>query len=69
MGLRNAIFVDQAPLQNRAPDWIIGSRGCYDAASLAALQAALHADMSAFADGAGVCSEQRAYECRRLSRR
>lgn len=51
-GLKSAVFVDQAPLQNKTDDWAIGSKGCYDAESLAALQAALHADMAAFADGA-----------------
>ncbi|KAJ1480155.1 Alpha/Beta hydrolase protein [Baffinella frigidus] len=28
------IFVDQAPLQNRVEGWTIGSKGCYDEASL-----------------------------------
>ena len=49
--LRRAVFVDQAPLQNSAPDWQCGSKGCYDAASLKKLQAALHTDMLAFAKG------------------
>jgi len=39
------LVVDQAPLQNRAPGWACGSKGCYDAESLARLQAALLADM------------------------
>uniref|UniRef100_A0A061R9M7 Non-heme chloroperoxidase n=1 Tax=Tetraselmis sp. GSL018 TaxID=582737 RepID=A0A061R9M7_9CHLO len=33
--LSGAVFVDQAPLQNRAEGWDLGSKGCYDAASLA----------------------------------
>jgi non-heme chloroperoxidase len=47
--------VDQAPLQNRAPGWALGSKGCFDAPSLARLQAALAADMPAFADGNAAC--------------
>lgn len=50
--LSKAIFVDQAPLQNTTSDWKTGSKGCYDGPSLARLQAALHADMDAFAKGA-----------------
>ena len=46
-----AVLVDQAPLQNRRPDWDLGSLGCYDAASYEALAAAVRRDMSAFADG------------------
>ena len=49
------VAVDQAPLQNRAPGWTCGSKGCYDAATLAALQAALAEDMGAFADGNAAC--------------
>jgi pimeloyl-ACP methyl ester carboxylesterase len=49
--LGGAVFVDQAPLQNRAPDWELGSRGCYDAASLAALQAELDRGLQGIADG------------------
>ena len=49
------VAVDQAPLQNAAPDWTLGSKGCYDARTLAALQAALRADMGAFADGNAAC--------------
>jgi len=49
------VVVDQAPLQNRAPGWACGSKGCYDADSLARLQAALLADMGAFADGNAAC--------------
>jgi hypothetical protein len=49
------VFVDQAPLQNRAPDWQLGSKGCFDAPSLARLQAALAADMRAFAAGNADC--------------
>ena len=32
--VKAGVFVDQAPLQNRAPDWELGSRGCYDVPSL-----------------------------------
>ena len=46
-----AVLVDQAPLQNRRPDWELGSLGCYDAASYEALAAAVRRDMSTFADG------------------
>lgn len=53
--LAGCVFVDQAPLQNRTPDWDLGSKGVYDAATLAALQAALRADMAAFADGNAAC--------------
>jgi hypothetical protein len=42
---------DQAPLQNRAPDWQLGSKGCYDAATLAALQKTLADNLEAVADG------------------
>ena len=49
------VAVDQAPLQNRAPGWACGSKGCYDAATLAALQAALLRDMGAFADDNAAC--------------
>lgn len=49
--LQRAVFVDQAPLQNVAPDWKSGSKGCYDIASLRKLQEALHTDMLAFAKG------------------
>ena len=54
-GTRNvskAIFVDQAPLQNRAPDWEHASKGIFDGPSLARIQSALHSDMTAFAAGA-----------------
>lgn len=36
-----AVFVDQAPLQNRAPGWDLGSKGCHDEASLGRLKEAL----------------------------
>ena len=49
------VFVDQAPLQDRASDWALGSKGCYDAETLARLQAALVADIGAFADGNAAC--------------
>eukprot|EP00877_Chromochloris_zofingiensis_P008996 jgi/Chrzof1/434/Cz01g15220.t1 len=53
--LHKAVFVDQAPLQYRNLDWELGSKGCYDAESLAALQKAVNSDMSAFADGNAAC--------------
>ncbi|BDA49392.1 AB hydrolase superfamily protein YdjP [Coccomyxa sp. Obi] len=49
--LAKAVFVDQAPLQNVAPDWRMGSNGCYDAATLAALQTRLALDFESVADG------------------
>ncbi|KAF8065825.1 ydjP [Scenedesmus sp. PABB004] len=47
------VWVDQAPLQNRAPGWELGSRGIYDEASLAALRATLDGEggLDAVADG------------------
>jgi hypothetical protein len=50
--LSKAIFVDQAPFQNRADDWELGSKGCFDDESLRALQQALKDDLRAFAQGA-----------------
>lgn len=47
--VKTAIFVDQAPLQNRAEDWTLGSYGCYDIASLTRLQAVLKYDFAGFA--------------------
>eukprot|EP01025_Chloroclados_australasicus_P065859 TRINITY_DN8987_c0_g3_i1.p1 TRINITY_DN8987_c0_g3~~TRINITY_DN8987_c0_g3_i1.p1 ORF type:complete len:330 (-),score=24.95 TRINITY_DN8987_c0_g3_i1:582-1436(-) len=44
-----AVFVDQAPLQNLADDWKLGSKGCYDTASLARLQYSLEKDFDDFA--------------------
>ncbi|KAI8475875.1 MAG: Alpha/Beta hydrolase protein [Monoraphidium minutum] len=49
--LAKAVFVDQAPLQNRAPGWELGSKGCYDEASLRRLQATLARDVGEVADG------------------
>ena len=49
--LRGVVLVDQAPLQNRRPDWNLGSKGCFDAAPHAKLAEAVRADMDAFADG------------------
>lgn len=49
--LHGCVFVDQAPLQNRLPDWPHGSLGCYDADTLAALRKSLADDLGAFADG------------------
>uniref|UniRef100_A0A7S0ING8 AB hydrolase-1 domain-containing protein n=1 Tax=Calcidiscus leptoporus TaxID=127549 RepID=A0A7S0ING8_9EUKA len=53
--LGKCVFVDQAPSQWRFADWQLGSKGIYDAASLDAIQAALRADMAAFADGNARC--------------
>mmetsp|Transcript_40640 Transcript_40640/g.102201 ORF Transcript_40640/g.102201 Transcript_40640/m.102201 type:complete len:284 (-) Transcript_40640:157-1008(-) len=53
--LAGAIFVDQAPLQYTASDWKLGSKGCYDPASLAVLQHSLKADFKGFAAGNGEC--------------
>ena len=41
--IHRVVYVDQAPLQNRTPDWSLGSKGCYDAETLAGLQAAVRA--------------------------
>ena len=49
--MKCGVFVDQAPLQNRAPDWELGSRGCYDIASLTRLQELLKYDYVGFAKG------------------
>jgi pimeloyl-ACP methyl ester carboxylesterase len=49
--VKAAVFVDQAPLQNRAEDWALGSKGCYDAVSLTRLQALLKYDFMAFTKG------------------
>lgn len=46
-----AMYVDQAPLQNRVPGWSLGSKGCYDAETLANLQAAVRGDPAEFARG------------------
>lgn len=52
-----AVFVDQAPLQNVAPDWRGGSTGCYDIQSLTRLQCRLLEDFKGFArDNAQFCS-------------
>ncbi|KAG1662896.1 hypothetical protein FOA52_009679 [Chlamydomonas sp. UWO 241] len=45
------VFVDQAPLQNRVEGWDLGSNGCYDAATLAALQATLKRSVAEIAAG------------------
>ncbi|EFN51577.1 hypothetical protein CHLNCDRAFT_140070 [Chlorella variabilis] len=47
--LKQAVFVDQAPLQNTAPDWKWGSTGCYDLASLTRLQCKVEMDFPGFA--------------------
>jgi hypothetical protein len=41
----------QAPLQNRAADWTLGSKGCYNEATLQQLQQQLAADITKIADG------------------
>ena len=41
----------QAPLQNVAPDWKLGSKGCYDVATLARLQTLLDVKFEAVAEG------------------
>ena len=53
-GLSKFIFVDQAPSQWVFPDWTLGSKGIYDAASLARIQAAV-LDLDSFADGNAEC--------------
>ena len=47
-------FVDQAPSQWVLPDWSLGSKGIFDAASLSNIQAAV-LDLDAFADGNAEC--------------
>lgn len=49
--ISKAVFVDQAPLQNKTDDWSLGSKGCYDKETLLNLQNELKADLGAFADG------------------
>lgn len=52
------VTVDQAPLQNIAPDWRLGSTGCYDIASLTRLQDAVMFDFRKFAiDNAACCCD------------
>jgi hypothetical protein len=46
-----ACLLLQAPLQNRAPGWTLGSKGCYDEATLQQLQQTLAADLGSIADG------------------
>ena len=53
--LGKCVFVDQAPSQWTFPDWKFGSKGIYDAASLANIQAALFGGMEAFAAGNAEC--------------
>ena len=52
--IKGCVFVDQAPLQNLAHDWKLGSKGCYDIASLTRMQCALETDFASFARG--MCS-------------
>lgn len=47
--LKQAVFVDQAPLQNITPDWKWGSTGCYDLVTLTRLQCKLQTDFKGFA--------------------
>ncbi|KAG7668461.1 hypothetical protein Ndes2526B_g03909 [Nannochloris sp. 'desiccata'] len=55
--ISQAVFVDQAPLQNIAIDWKAGSTGCYDTASLTRLQCRLLTDFKGFAkDNALFCA-------------
>lgn len=55
--ISQAVFVDQAPLQNIAIDWKGGSTGCYDIASLTRLQCRLLTDFEGFAkDNARFCA-------------
>jgi pimeloyl-ACP methyl ester carboxylesterase len=55
--ISQAVFVDQAPLQNIAIDWKAGSTGCYDIASLTRLQCRLLTDFKGFArDNALFCA-------------
>ena len=49
--IKAAVFVDQAPLQNRAEDWSLGSKGCYDVVSLTRLQQLLKYDFMGFTKG------------------
>uniref|UniRef100_A0A7S1GW33 AB hydrolase-1 domain-containing protein n=2 Tax=Hemiselmis andersenii TaxID=464988 RepID=A0A7S1GW33_HEMAN len=50
--LRGCVFVDQAPLQNKVAGWELGSKGCYDADTLANLQKQLvEGGLEKFADG------------------
>ena len=42
---------NEAPSQWALPDWTLGSKGCYDDATWRGLGAALHRNMSTFADG------------------
>ena len=51
--LGSCVFVDQAPCQWALDDWQHCSKGIFDAASLARIQAALRSDMPAFAAGNG----------------
>ncbi|RHY00121.1 hypothetical protein DYB37_001086 [Aphanomyces astaci] len=48
---RQAIFVDQVPLQNRRDDWALHSYGCYDEASLQALETTLTSNLASVAQG------------------
>lgn len=49
------VFVDQAPSQWTFSDWSYGSKGIYDAASLANIQNVVKSDMKAFAAGNAEC--------------
>jgi non-heme chloroperoxidase len=55
--LAQAVFVDQAPLQNVTADWKAGSTGCFDIASLTRLQCRLISDFAGFShDNAKFCA-------------
>lgn len=55
--ISQAVFVDQAPLQNIAIDWKAGSTGCYDIASLTRMQCRLLTDFTGFSrDNAMFCA-------------
>ncbi|CAK4079388.1 unnamed protein product [Aphanomyces euteiches] len=49
--IRQAIFVDQVPLQNRRPDWPLHGYGCYDEASLQKVEATVASSLAEVASG------------------
>mmetsp|Transcript_7263 Transcript_7263/g.21433 ORF Transcript_7263/g.21433 Transcript_7263/m.21433 type:complete len:291 (-) Transcript_7263:364-1236(-) len=53
--ISKAVFVDQTPLQNLAEDWTLGSKGCYDVASLTRCQMQLRYDFLTVAQGNCEC--------------
>lgn len=52
--ISKVVFVDQAPSQWLMPDWNLGSKGIFDASSLANIQCAVK-DLESFADGNAEC--------------